>query len=79
MYQKEDEGKDYTTKMFKALVNAYLDSFEYERKIYIPKTLNLLFKAENVYASKWTKDSSPLYEFSENNKDAIKKAYKKCQ
>ena len=77
LYCKEEEGKPYTIKMFRALTIAYLGSFEYEKKIYVPKTLNLLFKSDNVYASKFNKDSSPLYQFSILSAENVKNTYRK--
>lgn len=77
LYCKEEEGKPYTTKMFRALVIAYLSSFEYEKKKFVHKTLNLLFKSENVYASKFNKDSSPLYQFSILSAESVKNTYRK--
>jgi len=77
LYSKEEEGKMYNEKMFRALIVAYLGTFEYEKKMYVPKTLNLLFKSENVYATKFTKDASPLYQFSNLSSDLVRKTYNK--
>lgn len=77
LYCKEEEGKMYNERMFRALIVAYLGTFEYEKKIYVPKTLNLLFKSENAYASKFTKDASPLYQFSNLSSELVRKTYNK--
>ena len=65
--------------MWKAVIVSYLSSFEYERKIYIPKTINLLFKSDNVYATKFNKDSSPLYQYSITALESIRKSYSKLK
>lgn len=77
LYCKEEEGKRYNEKMFKALIVAYLGTFEYEKKKYVSKTLDLLFKSENVYATKFTKDASKLYQFSVLSAELVKKTYNK--
>ena len=79
LYTKEEEGKKYDVKMWKAVIDSYLSSFEYERKIYIPKTINLLFKSDNVYATKFNKDSSPLYQYSISSLESIRKSYSKLK
>lgn len=77
LYEKERQGKAYTTKMFKAVVYSYLGDFDYEKKIYVKQTLKLLFDPSNTYSAKWNIEDCPLWDWSEKHKENIKETYKK--
>lgn len=68
---------NYTEKMIQAVIRAYIDSFEYERRKYIPNTLNLMFKKTNPYSTKWSKEDCPLWTWVDSNSDKLKKTYAK--
>jgi hypothetical protein len=77
LYEKESLGKNYTGKMFKAIVYDYLNSIRYDEKHFVKKTLNLLFDPQNKWASKWNKEDCPLWSWSEQNSERIKEVYRK--
>ena len=71
LYYKEN----YTERMIKAVIKAYTNQFEYDRK-YMNGMDTLLFKPKNAYATKWVAEESPLCLFIEKNNDKIKYEYK---
>lgn len=73
------EAKEgYTEPMIKAVVNAYISQYEYD-KTYLNSMSNLIFKPVNAYATKFTPDDSPLWKFTTNNQSLIKHHYKLIQ
>lgn len=77
LYEKENQNKAYTPKMFKAVVYDYLNSFGFDKKHFAKKTLNLIYDPSNTYASKWNLEDSPLWDWSDKNKESIKLVYGK--
>ena len=72
LYFKEN----YTDRMVKAVISAYVNQFEYDNK-YMNNMGTLFFKPTNAYATKWKCEDSPICNFIEKNKDAIKQVYNK--
>lgn len=71
LYMKES----YSETMIKAVIKAYVNQFEYDKK-YLNKMANLFFKSKNAFATKFTPEDCPLWQFIENNQDLIKHVYK---
>ena len=61
----------YTEKMIKAVITSYVEQYQYDKK-YLSKMDNLIFKPSNAYATKWTKEDSPLCIFIDANQDKIR-------
>lgn len=72
LYHKEN----YTERMLKAVLSAYVESFDYERQKYMFNTLALVFRSSNAYASKWSPEDCPLVDFINKNEQLIKNKYK---
>lgn len=66
----------YTEQMIKAVLKAYVESFELGREIYALRTDTLFWKKPNAYTKKWDQGDCPLVHWVNINSDAIKKAYK---
>lgn len=73
-----EEKQSYTEKMIKAVVNAYISQYEYD-KTYLNSMATLIFKPTNVYATKFKSEDSPLWTFTTLNQDLIKYHYKLLQ
>lgn len=65
---------NYTEPMVKAVINAYVSQYEYDRS-YLNSMSTLIFKPTNAYATKFTPEDSPLWKFTINNQDLIKYHY----
>lgn len=72
LYAKEK----YDERMIRAVITSYVNQFDYD-KTYLNKMSNLFFKSKNAFATKWNQDDCPLWQFIQNNQDAIKNTYKK--
>ena len=79
LYEKERLGKNYTTKMFQALVYDYLNSIKFDEKHFVKKTLNLLYDPSNKFATKWNIEDCPLWGWSDKNSERIKQVYRKIK
>ena len=66
---------EYTERMIKAVISAYVSKFEYDKK-YLNKMENLFFKPKNAFATKFSVEDSPICSFIDNQKDLIKYHYK---
>lgn len=70
------EAKEtYTERMIKAVVSSYCNSFQYDLK-YLNKMSTLFHKPTNVYATKWTPETCPIWRYIEENQDNIKHTYR---
>ena len=67
---------EYTERMIRAVVFAYIQSFEENYK-YLNKMSTLFFKPTNVYNTKFNVDESPLHNFINLNRDKVKYYYSK--
>ena len=67
---------EYTERMIRAVIMAYVESFDYDYK-YLNKMSTLFFKPANVYNTKFNVDESPLHNFINMNKDKVKHYYTK--
>lgn len=76
LYEKELQGKGYTTKMFKAVVYDYLNSLMYGKEHLAKRTLKLLYDPSNQYASKFNTEDSYLWNWSDTHKEDIINTYK---
>lgn len=65
----------YNERMIRAVITAYVNQFDYEKK-YLNKMSNLFFKSKNAFATKFTPEDCPLWQFIENNQSQIKFTYK---
>lgn len=70
-----DAKETYTERMIKAVITSYVNSFQYDQK-YINKMSTLYYKASNVYATKWTPETCPLWKYIDENQENIKYTYK---
>ena len=68
---------EYNEKMIQAVITAYCNSFEHGDKKYLNKMSTLFFKPQNVYATKFSVEDSPIHKFIESNQDLIRHYYKK--
>ena len=75
--QKESEGKNYDEKMMEAVIKAYLSTFDDKELIYTKRTLNLFYDSKNAYATKWSVEECPIYDFIEKNAKLIGNVYSK--
>ena len=65
----------YTERMIRAVIHSYVSQYEYDRK-YLSKMENLWFKSKNAFATKWSQDDSPLWQYIEREQNLIKHTYK---
>lgn len=67
----------YSDKMIKAVLRAYVESFEMGKEIYALRTDTLFWKKPNAYTKKWDPSNCPLIDWIDVNSDYILKVYKK--
>lgn len=65
----------YTMRMWKAVVRAYCNQFDYDKK-YMNAMDTLLFKPSNLWQKNWNDADCPLIKFIDRNQDKIKNEYK---
>lgn len=70
------EKENYNERMIKAVITAYVNSFEYDSK-YMNGMGTLFFKPTNAYATKWKPEDCPIWDFIEKNQSSIKNVYTK--
>lgn len=68
----------YTEQMIKAVINAYISQYEYD-KTYLNNMETLIFKPANAYATKWTAEESPLCKFIDRNQEKIRYEYNRIK
>ena len=68
---------EYNERMVRAVITAFCNSFEHGDKKYLNKMSTLFYKPQNVYATKFSVEDSPLHKFIESNQDLIRHYYKK--
>lgn len=76
-YKKQEQGIDYTLRQFEAVLYSYLESFPFNRKIYIKNSLALFFHSDNAFATQWYPESCPFEEYIHLNKEDIIIKYNK--
>lgn len=72
---REASGKNYDEAMIKAVIKAYVLSFEDDKRMYMKNTLNLFFDNGNAFAKKWKAEECPILDFINNNGKEITKVY----
>ena len=71
LYMKEK----YDERMIRAVITTYVNQFDYDKK-FLSRMSNLFFKSKNAFATKFTAEDCPLWQFIENNQSQIKFTYK---
>ncbi len=66
----------YTDKMIKAVLRAYVESFEMGKEIYALRTDTLFWRKPNAYTKKWDPSNCPLVDWIDVNGDLILRIYK---
>lgn len=62
----------YTRKLIFIAVRAFIESYkEAKKEQYIPSLENLLWKGNNIFATKWTLADSKLYQFIQEHKKEL--------
>lgn len=63
MYKENEQGISYNNIKFKALIEAYIESKDYDSRKFLNETHTLFFKPDSRFTKNWSVDNCPIEGF----------------